>query len=107
MRKLFSAAALAAVMTLAGQAGQAQTGSYMECTACQLVLGMVDASADDGGDIAVDARKQCALLPDAADRASCETFYARMGPKFIKALKARRAKGESLESVCGVMGYCR
>ncbi|MFZ5427427.1 MAG: hypothetical protein ACOZEN_10655 [Thermodesulfobacteriota bacterium] len=107
MKKLYAAAAFAAGLILAGGAAQAQTGSYMECTACQLVLGMVDASTGDGGDIAVDARKQCALLPDAADRASCEMFYAQMGPKFIKALKARRSKGESLESVCGSMGYCR
>jgi len=79
----------------------------MECTACQLVLGMVDASTGDGENLAVDAGKQCALLPSAADRAACERFYAEMGPKFIKALKAKRAKGESLESVCRAMAYCQ
>jgi hypothetical protein len=30
-----------------------------------------------------------------------------MGPKFIKALKARRAKGESLEGICRAMAYCQ
>ncbi|WP_243364085.1 saposin domain-containing protein [Fundidesulfovibrio terrae] len=97
-----------AAMIVACTAGQApaQSGSYMECTACQLVLGLVDASAGDGQNIAVDASKQCALLPP-GDRAACEKFYAEMGPKFIKALKARRAKGESLESICRAMAYCQ
>lgn len=102
MKKLILAAVLAALAV-----GQAHAqGDYMECTACQLVLGLVDASAGDGKDFVVDTSKQCALLPP-GDRGACTAFYATMGPKFIKALKDRRARGESLESVCRAMSYCR
>ncbi|KAF0232854.1 MAG: hypothetical protein FD177_2211 [Desulfovibrionaceae bacterium] len=84
----------------------AQSASYMECAACQLVLGLVESSAGDGSDVVVDASKQCSLLP-VTDREACVTFYAAMGPKFIKALKDKRAKGENLESVCRSMDYCQ
>ncbi len=84
----------------------AQTGDYMECVACQMVLRLVEASAADAKDISVDASRQCSLLP-AADREACVKFYSTMGPKFINALKSRRAKGESVESICRSMGYCQ
>ncbi|WP_243311556.1 saposin domain-containing protein [Fundidesulfovibrio agrisoli] len=84
----------------------AQGGDYMECVACQMVLRLVEASAADAKDITVDATRQCSLLP-AADREACVKFYSAMGPKFINALKNRRAKGESVESICRSMGYCQ
>lgn len=100
---------LAAFAALALSAQPIQTlaqGGYLECSACQLVLGLVESSAGDGQDVTVDASRQCSLLP-AGDRAECERFYAAMGPKFLKALKERRAKGASLEDVCRAMAYCR
>jgi len=84
----------------------AQGGDYMECVACQMVLRLVEASAADAKDITVDATRQCSLLP-AADREACVKFYAAMGPKFITALKNRRAKGESTENICRTMSYCQ
>ncbi|MBI4807140.1 MAG: hypothetical protein HY795_18140 [Desulfovibrio sp.] len=87
-------------------AAMAQSGGYMECTACQLVLGLVEASAGDGQNIVVDASKQCSLLPP-GDRDACVKFYAAMGPKFIQALKDRRAKGEGLDAICRAMSYCQ
>lgn len=104
IRRIFAAMAAVALFVSAG-APAAQSASYMECAACQLVLGLVESSAGDGGDV-VDASKQCSLLP-AVDREACVKFYAAMGPKFIKALKDRRAKGENLESVCRSMDYCQ
>lgn len=105
MRATILAAAAALTLTLAPVRAGAQ-GGYLECSACQLVLGLVESTAGDGQDITVDASRQCSLLP-AADRAACEKFYAEMGPKFIKALKERRAKGATLEDVCRAMAYCR
>lgn len=90
-------------LVLAGQS-RAQVG-YLECTACQMVLGLVD-STSGSGNVVVDARKQCSLLALAADRESCERFWAEMGPKFIKALKQRKARGEEMDSICRSMGYC-
>jgi hypothetical protein len=82
-------------------------GDYMECAACQLILKMVEGSYTDGGkDIVVDASRQCAILPP-GDRDACTRFYAGFGPKFIKAVKDRRARGESMEAICSAMGYCR
>ncbi|WP_027190191.1 saposin domain-containing protein [Fundidesulfovibrio putealis] len=103
-RLIFAAIAALALFVSAG-APVAQSASYMECAACQLVLGLVESSAGEG-DVVVDASKQCSLLP-AADREACVKFYAAMGPKFIKALKDKRAKGENLESVCRSMDYCQ
>lgn len=104
MKKMLLAA-VAAIMVLSGVRAALAQGSYLECTACQLVLGLVDASAGNGQDVVVDASKQCALLPP-GDREACVKFYATTGPKFIKILKARRAKGESLEDICRAMDYC-
>lgn len=104
-RFIFAAVAAVALFVSAG-APMAQSASYMECAACQLVLGLVESSAGDGNDVVVDASKQCSLLP-VADRDACVKFYAAMGPKFIKSLKDRRAKGENLESVCRSMDYCQ
>ncbi len=104
-RRIFAAVAAVVLFVSAG-APAAQAASYMECAACQLVLGLVESSAGDGSDVVVDASRQCSLLP-AADRDACVTFYAAMGPKFIKALKDRRAKGENLEGVCRSMDYCQ
>jgi hypothetical protein len=98
---------LAAVLTTyTAGAAVAQNGDYMECAACQLVLRLVENSAGDDKDVVVDARRQCSLLAP-GDREACVKFYAAMGPKFIKALKDRRAKGESLESICRTMSYCQ
>ena len=102
-RYVFAAVAAVALFVSAG-ASTARSASYMECAACQLVLGLVESSAGD--DVVVDASRQCSLLP-AADRDACAKFYAAMGPKFIKALKDRRAKGDNLESVCRSMDYCQ
>jgi len=104
-RRIFAAVATVALFVSAG-ASVAQSASYMECAACQLVLGLVESSAGDGNDVVVDASRQCSLLP-AADREACVKFYAAMGPKFIKALKDKRAKGQDLESVCRSMDYCQ
>ncbi|MFP5223368.1 MAG: saposin domain-containing protein [Acidobacteriota bacterium] len=104
-RRFFATVAALALFVSAG-APAAQSAGYMECAACQLVLGLVESSAGDGSDVVVDASRQCSLLP-AADRDTCVKFYAAMGPKFIKALKERRAKGQDLEGVCRSMGYCQ
>lgn len=98
---------LAALALMIGLASPALAqGGYMECMACQMVLGLVDGSAGNGQSIVVDASRQCSILP-AGDREACEKFYAAMGPKFIKVLKERRAKGEGLDSICKSMGYCQ
>ncbi|GFK94287.1 hypothetical protein NNJEOMEG_02129 [Fundidesulfovibrio magnetotacticus] len=99
------ALALAAALVLTGESARAQ-GGYLECTACQLVLGLVQASMGDADALAVDASRQCSLLAP-ADRAACEAFYASMGPKFLKAFRERLKKGETLEGVCRAMSYCR
>jgi hypothetical protein len=104
MRVRVVVAALVLVMGLAPSA-QAQ-GGYMECMACQMVLGLVESTAGNGQNMAVDASRQCSILP-AGDREACERFYAAMGPKFIKVLKERRAKGEGLDTICKSMGYCQ
>lgn len=104
-RSIFAAVAAVALFVSVGVPA-AQSASYMECAACQLVLGLVESSAGDGNDVVVDASRQCSLLP-AADREACVKFYAAMGPKFIKALKDKRAKGHDLESVCRSMDYCQ
>lgn len=104
-RRIFGTVAALALFVSAGVPA-AQSASYMECAACQLVLGLVESSAGDGSDVVVDASKQCSLLP-AADREACVKFYAAMGPKFIKALKDKRAKGDNLESICRSMDYCQ
>lgn len=83
----------------------AQT-DYLECTACQLFLSLIDASAPGDGKVVVDASRQCALLPP-ADREACTKFYATYGPKMVKAIKERRAKGESMDQICRAMSYCR
>ena len=101
MKKFILAVVLAAFV-----AGPAMAQGGLECMACQMVLGLVESSAGDGKDICVDASRQCSLLPP-GDREACATFYAAMGPKFIKAIKERRAKGQSLESVCRAMSYCQ
>ena len=72
-----------------------------------MVLGLVDSTTGDGKDVSVDAAKQCSLLPLAADRERCERFWAEIGPKFIKALKEKRARGTGLDSICRSMGYCQ
>lgn len=103
MKQLVLAAVLAAFVA---SPALAQNGDYMECAACQLVLRLVESSAGDGRDVVVDASRQCSILPP-GDRDACVKFYAAMGPKFIKALKDRRAKGESLETICRAMSYCQ
>ena len=106
MKKSFALAALAALIVLSNcLIVRAQEGGYLECMACKMVLGLVENSAGDARDITVDASKQCSLLPP-GDREACAKFYAAEGPKFIRALKARRAKGESLEDICRAMTYC-
>ena len=100
---LFSGVLLASLLT--GGYAAAQAG-YLECTACQMVLGLVESTSGSGAGVSVDARKQCSLLREQADRERCERFWAEVGPKFIKALKDRRAKGEGMESICRSMGYC-
>jgi len=87
-------------------AGRAFAQDGVECMVCQMVLGMMESSAGDGKSVNMDAGRQCALLPDAADKAECMRFYGAMGPKFIKAIKSRTAKGESLADICRSMGYC-
>ncbi|GAB6035718.1 hypothetical protein JCM15519_02770 [Fundidesulfovibrio butyratiphilus] len=84
---------------------RAQT-NYLECTACQLFLSLIDASAPGDGQVVVDASHQCALLPP-GDREACTKFYATYGPKMVKAIKHRRAKGESLDQICRAMSYCQ
>lgn len=97
---------LAALALMIGSASPALAqGGYMECMACQMVLGLVESSAGNGQNIAVDASRQCSILQP-GDREACEKFYASMGPKFIKVLKDRRAKGEGFDGICKSMGYC-
>jgi len=105
MKRYASMLILGAALACQPGAASAQ-GGYLECTACQLVLGLIQNTMGDEKALTVDASRQCALL-DARDRAACEAFYASMGPKFLKAFKERLAKGESLESVCRAMRYCR
>ncbi len=106
MRVIVTMLAALALGAFNGGEARAQAGDYMECAACQLVLKLVESSAGDANAVVVDAQRQCAVL-EKADREACERFYADVGPKFIKALKARRAKGESLETICRAMGYCQ
>ena len=109
MKKLAVYCALAAVFCGVGVgAARAQSTDYLECAACQLLLRLVESSAEgtEGKNIVVDASRQCVIL-DPADRQACERFYAAYGPKFIKALKDRRAKGQSLDQICRAMGTCQ
>ena len=96
---------LAAMLVVVLTAGRSFAQDGVECMVCQMVLSMVESSLGDGKNIGMDAGRQCALLPE-ADRAECMRFYAAMGPKFIKAIKNRTARGESLEDLCRSMGYC-
>lgn len=102
MKRVLVALALCASFALPVRA----QGGYLECTACQLVLGLIQGAMGDAATFTVDASRQCALL-DAKDRAACEAFYASMGPKFLKAFKERLARGENLEAICRAMSYCR
>jgi hypothetical protein len=105
MKRLILTAMIAVSFFSVSIPARAQEGGYLECMACKMVLGLVESSAGDDPDITVDASKQCSLLPP-GDREACGKFYSTMGPKFIKALRARRAKGESLENICRTMDYC-
>jgi len=96
---------LAAVLMVVLAAGRVFAQDGVECMVCQMVLGMVESSGGDGKSVSVDAGRQCALLSE-PDRAECTKFYAVMGPKFIKVIKSRTAKGENLEDLCRSMGYC-
>ena len=106
MKRLLAPAVLAVVLS-AGLAGSGLAqGDYLECAACQLILKLVDSSAPNGDqNIVVDASKQCAILPP-GDREACTRFYSTYGPRFIRALKDRQAKGQSLEGICKEIGYC-
>ena len=109
MKKYALCCALVAALCGAGALpAKAQSSDYLECAACKLMLRLVESSAEgtDGKNLVVDASRQCVLL-DPADRQACERFYATYGPKFIKALKDRRAKGQSLDQICQTMGTCQ
>jgi hypothetical protein len=97
-------AVLVLVLTWSGLA--LAQNDYLECGACQLMLKLVDSSVvGSGKNIVVDATKQCGILAP-GDRKACVDFYAAYGPKFIKALKERQVKGQSLEGICKEIGYC-
>jgi len=109
MKKCVLYCAFVAVFCVTGVSpAKAQSSDYLECAACQLMLRLVESSAEgaDGKTLVVDASRQCIIL-DPADRQACERFYAAYGPKFIKALKDRRAKGQSLDQICRAMGTCQ
>ncbi len=109
MKNIVLTCALVAVLSgTSATPAKAQSTDYLECAACQLMLRLVESSADGaaGQNIVVDASRQCVIL-EPADRQACERFYATFGPKFIKALKERRAKGQSLDQICREMGTCQ
>ena len=87
MKKLvFTCALVAALCGTGALSAKAQSTDYLECAACQLLLRLVESSAEGvaSQNIIVDASRQCVIL-EPADRQACERFYATYGPKFIKA----------------------
>lgn len=85
----------------------AQDAGFLECSSCQIILDLSATSAPPGAkDVQVDMAKPCSILQP-GDQKACAQFFAGYGPKFIKAIQERRAKGESYHQMCGRMGYCQ
>jgi hypothetical protein len=107
MSKIAMTTALLLLLTAGPAGAQDFAGSLMECSACQMLLKMIEISSDgDTQDLVVDMTQQCSLLKANEDRRACIQFYSAYGPKFIRAIRDRRAHGESVQQMCTHMGYC-
>lgn len=81
--------------------------SFMGCAACQMIVGSLE--AEPGAPQApatVDLSRPCSILPP-QDQKGCVQFGAIYGPKFIRAIRQKRAQGVPAGAICGQMGFCQ
>lgn len=81
--------------------------SFMGCAACQMFISNIEPEPGEGDrSIQADLSKPCSILPP-QDQKGCIQAGAVYGPKFIKAIRAKRAQGLPPAAICGQMGFCQ
>ncbi len=81
--------------------------SFMGCAACQMLVGSLEPEPGEAQAPArVDLSRPCSILPP-QDQKGCVQFGATYGPKFIKAIRQKRAQGVPAGAICGQMGFCQ